>query len=160
MMFFDPLWLVFALPGLLLGIYAQIKLSATYSKYMRVGAESGLSGAQAARRILDNAGLQDVAIAEIRGRLTDHYDPRKRALFLSSDNFHERSLSAVGVAAHESGHALQHQAAYAPLNLRMKMVPITQFASQAYSIIFLIGMFLMYFMRSAGPLFHELIWVA
>jgi len=159
-MIFDPLWLLFALPGLLLGMYAQYKLSSTYSKYMRVAAESGLSGAQAARRILDNAGLQDVAIAEVPGRLTDHYDPRRRALFLSTDNFHERSLSAVGVAAHESGHALQHQAAYAPLNLRMKMVPVTNFASKAYSIIFLAGMALLWINHSAGHLFQNLIWIA
>lgn len=160
MMFFDPLWLAFALPGLLLGIYAQIKLSGTYNKYMRVAVESGLSGAEAARKILNDAGLTDVGIQEIPGRLTDHYDPRQRTLFLSSDNFHERSLSAVGVAAHESGHALQHQAAYAPLNLRMMMVPVTQFASAAYSIIFLIGMVLMYTRAASGALFHEIIWVA
>lgn len=160
MMFFDPLWLVFAIPGLLLGIYAQIKLSGTYNKYMRVGVESGMSGAEAARRILDQSGLQDVPIAEVPGRLTDHYDPTKRALFLSSANFQERSLSAVGVAAHEAGHALQHQAAYAPLNLRMMMVPVTQFASTAYSLIFLAGMFLMGGHRIGGPLFHNMIWVA
>jgi hypothetical protein len=160
MMFFDPLWLVFAIPGLLLGIYAQIKLSATYSKYMRVPVESGMSGAQAAREILDRAGLTDVPVQEVPGRLTDHYDPRQRALFLSSDNFQERSLSAVGVAAHETGHALQHQAAYAPLNLRMMMVPVTQFASTAYSLIFLAGMFLMGGHRIAGPLFHNIIWLA
>jgi Zn-dependent membrane protease YugP len=160
MMFFDPLWLVFAIPGLILGIYAQFRLSATYNKYMRVPAESGLSGAQAARRVLDQAGLQDVPIAEVPGRLTDHYDPTKRALFLSSDNYNERSLSAVGVAAHEAGHALQHQAAYAPLNLRMMMVPVTRFASAAYSLIFIAGMFLMGGHRIGGPLFHNMIWVA
>ena len=159
-MYFDPLWFVFAIPGLLLGIYAQIKLSGTYNKYMQVGAESGLSGAQAARRILDQSGLQDVAIAEVPGRLTDHYDPRNRALFLSSENFNERSLSAVGVAAHEAGHALQHQAAYAPLNLRMMMVPVTNFASAAYSIILLAGMLLGGAHRISGPLFHNMIWVA
>jgi Zn-dependent membrane protease YugP len=160
MMFFDPLWLVFAIPGLLLGIYAQIKLSATYGKYMKVGVQSGLSGAQAAREILDHAGLNDIPVEEIPGNLTDHYDPKKRALFLSSNNFRERSLSAVGVAAHEAGHALQHQAAYAPLNLRMMMVPVTQFASAAYSLIFLFGMALMYSHRIAGPLFHNMIWLA
>ena len=159
-MYFDPLWLVFAIPGLLLGLYAQIKLSATYGKYMKVGVESGLSGAQAAREILDRAGLTDIPVAEVPGRLTDHYDPKKRALFLSSDNFRERSLSAVGVAAHEAGHALQQQAAYAPLNLRMMMVPVTQFASTAYSIIFLAGMLLMGGHRIGGPLFHNMIWIA
>lgn len=160
MMYFDPLWLLFAIPGLLLGIYAQFKLSAVYNKYMRVPVESGLSGAEAARRILDHAGLTDVAIEEVPGRLTDHYDPRKRALFLSSENFQERSVAAVGVAAHESGHALQHQAAYTPLNLRMAMVPVTQFASTAYSVIFMVGIGLMYFSRASGALFHDVIWLA
>lgn len=159
-MYFDPLWLLFAIPGLILGLYAQFKLSANYNKYMSVPVESGLSGAEAARRILDNAGLSDVAIEEVPGRLTDHYDPRQRALFLSSDNFRERSVAAVGVAAHESGHALQHQAAYAPLNLRMAMVPVTRFASTAYSLIFLVGMVLMYAGRVSGPLFHHVIWLA
>lgn len=159
MMYLDPLWFLFALPGLLLGLYAQFKLSSTYNKYMRVGVESGMSGAQAARQILDSAGLSDVPVQEVPGRLTDHYDPRKRALFLSSDNFHERSLSAVGVAAHEAGHALQHQAAYAPLNLRMMMVPVTQFASAAYSLIFLAGFALLYMHAASGPLFHNIIWV-
>jgi Zn-dependent membrane protease YugP len=158
--FFDPRWLVFAIPGLILGLYAQFRLFSIYGKYMRVPSESGLSGAEAARRILDNAGLRDVPIAEVPGKLTDHYDPTKRALFLSSANFHERSLSAVGVAAHESGHALQHQAAYAPLNLRMKMVPITNFASQAYTIILFGGMLLAGGHRIAGPMFHNIIWVA
>ncbi len=141
-MFLDPLWLLFAIPGLLIGIYAQIKLSSAYARYSRQGVESGLSGAEAAREILDQAGLNDVPIQEVGGHLTDHYDPTKRALFLSSENFRGRSLAAVGVAAHESGHALQHQAAYAPLNIRMALVPITQFASMAYLGIFFVGMFL------------------
>src|SRR6185295_10068299 len=99
----------------LLGLYAQIKLSSAYHKYSREQVQSGMSGAQAARHILDNAGLQNVPVEEIGGHLTDHYDPTKRALFLSSENFQGRSIAAVGVAAHEAGHALQHQAAYAPL---------------------------------------------
>lgn len=158
MMYFDPLWLLFAIPGLILGIYAQIKLSANYNKYMRVPVESGMSGAEAARQILDHAGLNEVAIEEVPGRLTDHYDPRQHALFLSSENFHERSVSAVGVAAHESGHALQHQASYAPLNLRMAMVPLTQFASTAYYLIFLFGM--LFAFRASPTVFHHVIWVA
>ena len=104
--------------------------------------ESGLTGARAARRILDNAGLNDVPVEEVEGKLTDHYDPTKRALFLSSENYQGNSIAAVGVAAHEAGHALQHQAAYAMLNLRMAMVPITQFASYAYTGILLLGMFM------------------
>jgi len=160
MMFFDPLWLWFAIPGLLLGLYAQFKLSSTYSRYMRVGTQSGLSGAHAAREILDGAGLNDVPVAETPGRLTDHYDPTKRALFLSSENFSQRSLSAVGVAAHEAGHALQQQAAYAPMKLRMAIVPITQFSSTAYQLIFILAMVLVSMQRISGPLFHNIIWLA
>src|SRR5437016_4381078 len=103
-MFFGPyMWLI--IPGLLLGIYAQIKLSAAYSKYSRVGLRSGLTGAAAAREILDNAGLPDVAVEAVGGHLTDHYDPGKRALFLSEENYQGNSVAAVGVAAHEAGHA-------------------------------------------------------
>ena len=97
-----------------MGIYAQIKLSSTYNQYVETGIESGLSGAEAAREILNQAGLSGVPVEEVPGHLTDHYDPLKKALFLSSENYSGRSVAAVGVAAHEAGHALQHQAAYAP----------------------------------------------
>jgi uncharacterized protein len=141
MFWFDPLYWLFLIPGLLLGIWAQIKLSHAYRKYTQVPVDSGMTGAEAAREVLDHAGLNDVPVAEIPGRLSDHYDPTKRALFLSSDNFHGHSVAAVGVAAHEAGHALQHQAAYGLFNVRMALVPITQFASTAYMSIFFIGLF-------------------
>ena len=131
MFYFDPLYLLFALPGLLIGIWAQIKLSHAYGKYSQVAVESGMTGAEAAREILDQSGLTNVPVEEIPGRLSDHYDPAKRALFLSSDNFHSQTVAAVGVAAHEAGHALQHQAAYGLFNVRMALVPVTQFASTA-----------------------------
>jgi len=136
---FDPLWFLFAIPGLLIGIWAQVKLHHAYGKYSQVPVESGMTGAQAAREILDHAGLSDMPVQEIPGKLSDHYDPTKRALFLSSDNFHGRTVGAVGVAAHEAGHALQHQAAYGMFNFRMAIVPVTQFASMAYMGIFFAG---------------------
>lgn len=160
MMFFDPLWLVFAIPGLLLGLYAQSKLSSAYGKYSRVATQSGRSGAEAAREILDQAGLYNVPVEEVPGKLTDHYDPAKRALFLSSNNFHGRSLAAVGVAAHEAGHALQHQAAYAPLSFRTALVPITGFASTAYMWIFMAAMFLAFTRIVSHALFSHLIGIA
>ena len=141
-MIFDPLYLIIVLPGLLIGIWAQIKLSHAYGKYSQVPVESGLTGAQAARKILNEAGLNNMPVEEVPGHLTDHYDPTKRALFLSTDNFHGQTIAAVGVAAHEAGHALQHQAAYGLFNFRMAIVPITQFASAAYAGIFLVGMFM------------------
>jgi Zn-dependent membrane protease YugP len=153
-MIFDSYSLLFLIPGLILGIYAQMKLSAAYSKYVRVRTETGLTGAQAAREILDRAGLQEVPVEEVGGHLTDHYDPTRRALFLSSENFRSPSLAAVGVAAHEAGHALQHQAAYAPLKLRMMLVPATQFASFAWMGILFVGMIL------GGPFFSKFIWVS
>ncbi len=141
-MIFDLKYILFVmLPGLALGLWAQMRLHHAFNKYSQESVSSGLTGARAARRILDNAGLNDVPVEEIEGKLSDHYDPTKRALFLSSDNYHGNSIAAVGVAAHEAGHALQHQAAYAMLNLRMALVPITQFASSAYAIILLIGYF-------------------
>src|SRR5271170_6653478 len=136
---FNMTWLVFAIPGLLLGIWAQIKLSHAYGKYSQVAVESGMTGAQAARRILDDAGLSNVPVAEVPGHLSDHYDPMKRALFLSSENFRGRTIAAVGVAAHESGHALQHQAAYGLFNMRMALVPAMQFASYAWMGVFFLG---------------------
>ncbi|MDE3067220.1 MAG: zinc metallopeptidase [Verrucomicrobiota bacterium] len=140
MFYFDPYYLLFvALPGLLIGVWAQMKLSHAYGKYSQVPVDSGLTGAEAAREVLDRAGLGDVPVAEIPGHLSDHYDPAKRALFLSSDNFHGQTVAAVGVAAHEAGHALQHQAAYGLFNLRMTLVPVTQFASMAYMGIFFVG---------------------
>ena len=152
--YFDPVYFLFALPGLLIGIWAQIKLSSAYSNYSRVGLASGMTGAEAAREILDRAGLTNVPIEEVPGHLTDHYDPLKRALFLSSENFHGQSVAAVGVAAHESGHALQHQAAYAPLNFRMAIVPITNIATTASYLIVLLG----FIFKLA--FFAKLLWVA
>lgn len=147
-------YLLFMLPALLVGLWAQMKLSSAYGKYSRVGLNSGVTGAEAARVILDRAGLSNVPVSEVGGHLTDHYDPTKRVLCLSTDNFHGRSIAAVGVAAHEAGHALQQQAAYAPLHWRMTLVPVTQFASYAWIGIILLGLFL------GGAIFAKLIWVA
>lgn len=147
-LFISDSYLLFALPGLLLGLYAQMKLRSTYAYYNRVPAETGISGAEAAREILDDAGLRGMPVNEVAGHLTDHYDPTKKALFLSSENYHGRSLAALGVAAHEAGHALQHKAAYAPMQIRMALVPVTQFASTAVFWIFMFG-FIMNFAKLA-----------
>lgn len=126
---FDPVWFIFMIPGLIIGLIAQFKLKSTYARYVREPAASGLSGAQAAREILDQAGLHDMPIEEVPGELTDHYDPIRKKLCLSAENYRGRSLAALGVAAHEAGHALQHKAAYLPLNFRMALVPLTGFGS-------------------------------
>jgi hypothetical protein len=140
-------WLV--IPGILLGLYAQFRVHAAYNRYLQVPADRGLTGAQAAREILDEAGLHDMPINEVAGQLSDHYDPLKKALFLSSDNFHGRSLAALGVAAHEAGHALQHAAAYFPMQVRQTLVPVTQFASNAAVWIGMLG-FVMSWGKIAG----------
>ena len=142
MMPMDPIFWLLLIPGLLLGMYAQIRLTSTYNRYVRQGIATGTTGAEAAREILDRAGLHNMPVNMVRGHLTDHYDPIKKALFLSEENYHGRSIAAVGVAAHEAGHALQHQAAYAPLQLRMAMVPITNFATQATMFLILGQLFL------------------
>lgn len=134
----DYWWL--AIPGVLLGMYAQLKLSSAYGRYSQVGNAAGMTGAQAAREILDAAGLNNMPVEETPGHLTDHYDPGKKALFVSSENYHGTSLAAIGVAAHEAGHALQDKAAYAPLHIRMAIVPATQFASAAAPIVVMLGL--------------------
>ena len=150
----DSTYWLFAIPGLILGLYAQFKLTSTYGRYLRVPTNRGLTGAQAARSILDNSGLHHMPVQEVGGRLTDHYDPMKKALFLSSENFHGHSIAAVGVAAHEAGHALQHKAAYAPLQFRMMMVPVTRIATFAWMGIFILGMVL------GGPYFSKFLGIA
>lgn len=147
-------WLFVMLPGLLIGLWAQARLWSTYGRYRRVRLDANISGAEVAREILDRNGLVDVPVQAVGGHLSDHYDPTKRAVFLSEENFHGRSVAAVGVAAHETGHALQHQAAYAPLHLRMKLVPVTQFSSIACFVILVLGLVLHL------PLFAKFLWVA
>lgn len=141
-MFFDPIYFLFILPGLLLGMWAQVKLMHAYGKYSEEPVDSGMTGAEAAREILDRAGLHNVPVEEIPGRLSDHYDPSKRALFLSSENFRGNSVAAVGVAAHESGHALQHQAAYGLFTVRQAIAPAAQFANWTWYVVLVIGFLL------------------
>jgi len=143
MMFWDStyLWCVMV-PSLIIGLWAQIKLHTTYGKYSKVPVQNGMTGADVARRILDNAGLTDVPVEEIPGQLSDHYDPTKRAVFLSSDIYGGSSVAAVGVAAHETGHALQHQHQDALFSARMALVPATQFASYAWTGVFFLGIFM------------------
>jgi uncharacterized protein len=153
LMIFDQWWWLM-LPGFLLGLYAQFKVQSAYGRYLQVPAGSGLTGAETARRILDEAGLNSMPVEEVPGHLTDHYDPLKKALFLSSENFHGNSISAIGVAAHETGHALQHKAAYAPMTVRQTLVPAAQFATNAAMWITFIGYF-------AGlPFLRSIIWIA
>jgi Zn-dependent membrane protease YugP len=141
-MILDPIYIIVALPAMLLGMWAQMKTKSTFNKYSRYAASSRLTGAEAARRMLDRNGLHDVGIERSQGFLSDHYDPRTRTLRLSPPVYDAQSLSAIGVACHEAGHALQHASAYAPLHLRSTLVPTTQFGSQLAMPIFIAGLFL------------------
>ncbi len=141
-MFFDPLYMMFMAPGLILALIATVKTRMTFSRYSRVGAASGLTGAQAARRLLDSQGARDVQIEEVDGFLSDHYDPTSRTLRLSPDVYGSSSLSAIGVACHEAGHALQHATDYAWLGMRTALVPATQFGNFGSYIFIMLGMFI------------------
>lgn len=156
-LFWDPYFWV-TIPGMLLAMWAQFKLSSTYNRYAQVGTGRRVTGAQAARHILDRNGLQDVEIYETPGHLTDHYDPSKRTVFLSQANYHEASLAAVGVAAHEVGHAIQHKLRYGPLGLRMAMVGVTNFASKISWLLIMGGFLLASASKAAGGgLGHKLL---
>lgn len=139
---FNPVYYLFALPALILGLYAQYKVRAAYQRYNRVANASGVAGHEAAQRLLANNGLQNVAIQETRGELSDHYDPRSKTLFLSGGVARSASVSSLGVVAHEVGHAVQDGEAYLPLKLRGGLVPVVQLGSWLGPIIFLAGMLL------------------
>ncbi len=139
---YNPLFLIFMLPALILGIIAQAAVKGRFDKYSKVRTLRGLTGAQAARQILDSNGLYDVSIEEGGGFLTDHYDPRSRTLRLSPQVARSPSVASVGVAAHESGHALQHAKGYMPLQVRSAMVPAVQFGSWLGPLIIMGGILL------------------
>ena len=136
------LYLLFSLPALLLGLWAQLKVNGSYKKYSQVRSVTGMTGAEIARRMLDTNGLSNIKIEETSGTLTDHYDPGAKVLRLSSGVYRSNSVAAAGVAAHESGHALQDADAYGPLKIRSAMVPTVRIGSWLGPIIFMIGLFL------------------
>ncbi|MBI9044532.1 MAG: zinc metallopeptidase [Anaerolineaceae bacterium] len=147
------LYLLFSLPALLLGFWAQSKVRSAYNKYSRVRTYTGLTGSQVARKMLDSFGLNHVKIEETRGMLSDHYDPRHEVLRLSQGVYRSNSLSSAGIAAHEAGHAIQDARGYMPLKLRSAMVPTVQIGSWIGPIIFMIGFFL------ASSIGNSLAWV-
>jgi len=127
--------------ALLLGLWAQFRVKSAFSKYSQVRISSDMTGADIAREILAAANIHDVQVAEIDGLLGDHYDPTSKRLCLSSEVYGTPSVAAAGIAAHETGHAIQHARAYAPLKARMAVVPITQFTSQILPIVMFGGFF-------------------
>jgi uncharacterized protein len=137
---------VFLIPALIISAWAQGKISSAYSKYSKIHSINGYTGAQAARILLDSNGLYDIPVEVVSGKLTDHYDPTKRVMRLSQEVYYSTSVAAIGVAAHETGHAIQHKNSYVPLVLRNGLVPLVNFSSSASWILFLLG----FMFRSGG----------
>lgn len=140
MFFFDPLYFLFVGPGLLLALYAQMRVRSSFNKYSQVRSATGITGADAARRVLDANNLRHVGVERVSGFLSDHYDPRAKVLRLSPDVYDTPSLAAVGVAAHEAGHAIQDQQNYAPLQLRSALVPGVQIGGWVGPLMFFAGL--------------------
>ncbi|HHX97137.1 MAG TPA: zinc metallopeptidase [Clostridia bacterium] len=136
---FDPT-LILILPGLLLAFYAQIKVKSTFARYLRVPAAKGISGAGVASELLRREGLNRVGVEMVAGELTDHYDPRSQVVRLSPAVYQGTSLAALGVAAHETGHALQHANGYFPLAIRNSLVPVVNFGTAMAMPLFFIGL--------------------
>lgn len=139
-MIFDPLYLVFMAPAFLLSLWASMKVKSQFNKYSQVGA--GMTGAQAAAEVLRAGGVRDVRIERVSGFLSDHYDPTHKVLRLSPEVYDTRSIAAVGVGAHEAGHAIQHKQAYSMLTLRSALVPVASIGSSMSWIIIIAGAFL------------------
>ena len=141
-LFWGDWTILIVLPAMIFALWAQNNVSNTFEKYSKQATHSGRTAAQAARALLDANGLHDVGIDCVRGHLSDHYDPRKKMLFLSESVYNSQSAAAVGVACHEAGHAIQDAVGYAPLKLRMSMVPVCNFGSMISMPLFIIGLFL------------------
>lgn len=127
---FDSYYLIFVVPALILSLVAQGMVKGAYAKYSKTGTRAGFSGETAARKILDSNGLHHVRIEHVAGHLTDHFDPRTQVLRLSDSTYANGSIAAIGIAAHEAGHAIQHDAGYFPNKIRAALVPVANIGSQ------------------------------
>ena len=141
MFFYDPTMIIL-IPAVLITMYAQMKVSSTFNHYSQVPSHRGMTGADVARYILNQNGLYDVPIERVSGQLSDHYDPQSRVIRLSTDVYGSSSLAALGVAAHEVGHAIQHDTGYLPLYIRNTVIPVTQIGSYAAIPLFMLGLFM------------------
>jgi len=148
-LYFDWTYFVYILPALILTMYAQNKVSTTFNQYSSVTSNSGYTGAEVARILLNSAGINDVAIEHIRGNLTDHYDPRSKVLRLSDSVYSSHSIAALGVAAHETGHAIQHNRGYVFLTFRNNIFPLVSFSSRLSGPLIMLGFFLGLFLNSS-----------
>ncbi|MGB9880321.1 MAG: zinc metallopeptidase, partial [Anaerolineae bacterium] len=140
MFFWDPMYLIFVLPALLLGLWAQARVQSAYNRYMRVANARGLTGLEAAQHLLRAQGLGNVSIEGTTGQLTDHYDPRSKTLRLSREVAYGRSLAGLSIVAHEVGHAVQDYTNYGPLKVRSGIVPMVTLGSYVGPILFILGL--------------------
>ncbi len=136
------IWALLIIVPLLFGFYAQMRVTSAYNKNVRIPSRGHISGREAAAAVMESAGIHDVEIVRVPGQLTDHYDPSKKRLALSEFNYDGTSLAALGVAAHEAGHAIQHKVGYSMMTLRQTLVPVTQIASGASQFLIIIGIVL------------------
>ena len=150
--YFDPTYILIII-GVIITMIASSKMNSTFRRYSRVRCHCGLTGSQAAERILNQAGIYDVSVERVSGNLTDHYDPKNKVLRLSDATYGSDSIAAIGVAAHECGHAIQHQKNYVPLTLRTAIVPVANIGSTLAWPLILIGLF---FNRSTGAMLINL----
>ena len=156
-LFMDFRFLYILLPAIVLGLYAQFKVKSTYSKYSKVNNSRGWTAAQVARKILDDNGLYDVQIAHISGSLTDNFNPKTMTVSLSDTVYSSSSVAAIGVAAHECGHAVQHAEQYLPIKIRSALVPVTNFGSSIGFIVLAAGLiFSNYSIAMFGVLLYSL----
>lgn len=135
----DYYYIILVLPAILVSLFAQVKVNSTFSKYSKISNRRGFTGSEVARRILDMNGLHNVVIEHVKGNLSDHYDPKTRVLRLSDSVFSSRSVAALGVAAHECGHAIQHATQYSPLKIRHAIFPVVNFSSAAAVPVIIMG---------------------
>jgi len=140
--YMDRYYLILVVPALLISLLAQIGVKGTFNKYSRVGSSNNMTGAEVARYLLKSNGIYDVQVTQVGGNLTDHYDPRQKVLRLSDSTYSSTSVAAIGVAAHETGHAIQHSVKYAPLALRSTLVPVANIGSSVGPYIAILGLFL------------------
>ena len=152
-LFFGDWTILILIPAMIFAFVAQFKVKSTFDKYDKVRSARGMTGAEVARKILDMNGLSHVRVEHVRGELTDHYDPRTNVVRLSESTYYSNSVAAIGVAAHEVGHAVQHATGYAPIKLRTAIIPMTRIGSGLAMPLFMIGLLLSYL--SYGSLFGD-----
>lgn len=147
--YFDPTYFMFALPGLIIALYAQMKVKSNYAKYSKVFNTAGYTGEMIAKEILRANGISDVAVLRTQGNLTDNFNPKHKAIYLSDGVFGSNTVSAIGIAAHEAGHAVQHAVGYTPVKVRSALVPVCNFGAGISPILLILG-----YMLNFAPLLY------